>query len=120
MKRKFTDNAPETHGHRWKFSLAMRITLFVFLANMFTMYASRSYSQENKVTVVTENASIVEVLEQIRTSSNLNILYSADELDESKSISVNFIDAAVEEVLDEVLEDQHVGYVMKGDKVIIS
>ncbi len=120
MKRKFTDNAPETHGHRWKFSLAMRITLFVFLANMFTMYASRSYSQENKVTVVTENASIVEVLEQIRTSSNLNILYSADELDESKSISVNFIDAAVEEVLDRVLEDQHVGYVMKGDKVIIS
>ncbi len=120
MKRKFTDNAPESHGHRWKFSLALRITLFVFLANMFTMYASRSYSQENKVTVVTKNASIVEVLEQIRTSSNLNILYSADELDESKSISVNFEDVSVEKVLDQILEGQQVGYVMKGDKVIIS
>jgi TonB-linked SusC/RagA family outer membrane protein len=120
MKRKFTDNAPDTHGHRWKFSLALRITLFVFLANMFTMYASRSYSQENKVTVVTKNASIIEVLEQIRTSSKLNILYSADELDVNKSISVNFENASVEDVLNSVLEGQHVGYVMKGDKVIIS
>jgi TonB-linked SusC/RagA family outer membrane protein len=84
------------------------------------MYASRSYSQENKVTVVTKNASIIEVLEQIRTSSKLNILYSADELDVNKSISVNFENASVEDVLNSVLEGQHVGYVMKGDKVIIS
>jgi len=120
MKRKFTDIAPNTTGHRWRFSLAMRVTLFIFLVNIFTMYATRSYSQENKVTVVAKNASIIEVLEQLRASSNLNILYSADELDASKTISVDFENATVEEVLNQVLKGQHVGYVKKGNKIIIS
>jgi len=120
MKKKFTDIAPDTQGHRWRFSLALRITLFVFLVNVITINASRSYSQKNKVTVVAQQATIVDVLEQIRTSSNLNILYSTDELDTSKPISVNFKDASVEEVLDQVLTGQKVGYVKKGDNIIIS
>ena len=120
MKRKSTCDAWQTQRHRWKISPILRITLLVFIVNVFTLGASVNYSQENKVTVVTKNATIIEVLEQLRASSKLNILYSADELDASKLLSVDFENASVEEVLNEVLKDQHVGYVKKGNKIIIS
>ena len=106
--------------HRWKSFLSFKITFLIFLINIFSAFGLRSSSQEYKVTIVIKDATIVDVLEKLRVSSNVNILYSVDELDTSKPVSVNVKDASVEEVLDRVLKGQHVGYVRKGDKIIIS
>ncbi|TKG89862.1 SusC/RagA family TonB-linked outer membrane protein [Puteibacter caeruleilacunae] len=98
----------------------MRIIVFLLLSNLLVANATNSFSQKSKVTFRATNSTIVEVLDELMEKADVSILYSIDELDNSKSVTVNFKDASLKDVLNSVLGGQKVGYSILNDKVIIS
>ncbi len=105
---------------RGKLLKVMKITTFLLCVNLLTISAADLFSQKSTVSISANNNSIVEVLDQLKNTSELSIMYSTDELNEAVRISADFKDANLEEVLNHILKDQKVGYIILDDKIIIS
>ncbi len=105
----------------WKKSfLIMKMTAFFLLVNLFIVHANDASSQDQKISLKTKNSSVTEALNKLRNTSKFKILYSPEELDDERSVSVDFENASIEEVLVELLKNQGVGYIIEDDKILIS
>ncbi len=107
-------------GKREKKGLKVKVLLAIIFANILSIHANSVFSQKAQVSLSVKHATVVEALEQLRENSGLKLLYSADELNTEKLLTANFTNAPLGNVLDHLLKNQKVGYVVHGDKVIIT
>lgn len=81
-----------------------------------------SFAQENgkKITLSFENATLKEVITSIQDFSDYDFFY-LDEWFGSKTVSGNYNEVPLENVLDDIFRDMPINYyVMQGQKVILT
>lgn len=120
MKKTGKKHYFQESSHWKKTALAMKMTLLFLLVNLFVVSANDGFAQSQKISFKTKNSTVVEALNLLRANAGMKVLYSPEELNNSTSITVDLKNASIEDVLNEVLKNQTVGFVVDGDKIIIS
>ena len=90
------------------------IVVFIF-ASMLQVSAA-SYAQ---ISLQTKNAGIEEVFISIRQQSGYDFLYSADLLKKVKPITIGVKNASINEVMDKLIENQPITYIINGKTITL-
>ncbi|MDM8158443.1 SusC/RagA family TonB-linked outer membrane protein [Labilibaculum sp. K2S] len=95
----------------------MKITGFLILIASLQISAS-VYSQQTTFTVEFKDASIYDMMQEVKNSSEFDFLYSDDEIEGVKINNAEFYGSRVEEILNECLKGTKITYKIE-DKVIL-
>lgn len=96
--------------------LFMKLTGVILLAACLQVSAT-VYSQE--VTLRQKNASLVDILKEIRIQTGYTFLYSNEIISRGKAVSVNFKSTPLKNALDEIFEDQPLQYSFNEQTILI-
>jgi len=96
----------------------MKLTLLLCLLGTLGMSAGTTYSQETKLSLNLNNATITELLKEIGNNSEFSFWYNSNVLNDEKKITLNVKDLTIDKILALALGDQNLGYAIK-DKVIV-
>lgn len=92
------------------------LALFLFVG---TTYATESYSQNMRVTVVSSGISTAQVLSEIEEQTDYLFVYDVNEVNLDRNVNVRAENRPVSEVLDEVFEGTDVDYAMEGKNIML-
>lgn len=92
------------------------LALFLFVG---TTYATESYFQNMRVTVLSSGISTAQVLSEIEEQTDYLFVYDVNEVDLDRNVNVRAENRPVSEVLDEVFEGTDVDYAMEGKNIML-
>ena len=92
------------------------LALFLFVG---TTYATESYSQNMRVTVVSSGITTGQVLSEIEDQTDYLFVYDVNEVNLDRNVNVRAENRPVSEVLDEVFEGTDVDYAMEGKNIML-
>lgn len=105
-------------GSRLKILIMMK--MFIFLTFALTLSASASiYSQNQRVSFELEEASILDVLNEIKEQTGLRFIYNEDKIEELGAINFDASDMRVDEVLEEIFKDTNLECRFQDDVIMI-
>lgn len=97
----------------------MRLTIFLILIAVIQVLGLDSYSQQVKLNLNYKNTSLKEIFGAIENESNYYFLYSSAIIDVKRKIDVNIENGDIFDILDEVLKDSGIQYVIKGRQILL-
>ena len=116
-------NTRETYFHQSKIFLkvfrVMKITIFFLLFAMSGAFAKSSYSQNTKMSLHLENASIQRIFDEIQKNTEFIIFYKDDQVDLNHRSNVNIDDATVDQILDQAFKETNLGYKIIDRQIVI-
>lgn len=98
--------------------LTMKLSLFMIFAPV-VMWANSSFAQQ-QMNIKVENASLSEVLKQVRALSGYFIFYNTEDIKDVTGISIVAENATVDEVLDKALHNTSLSYTIEDRTILIS
>ncbi|MDX9881584.1 MAG: TonB-dependent receptor [Prolixibacteraceae bacterium] len=96
----------------------MKLTFFILLLSIMHLSAS-VYSQQTKLNVSMQNATIREVLRTIEDQSDFYFLYTNEDIGVSRKVNVDLRDKSIEEVLDNLFRGTDVVYKIADRQVVL-
>ena len=96
----------------------MRITLFLLMACVFSLYAGNSYSQNAKVSLAMDNVGLNKVLEAIESQTDYLFIYNS-QINVNKIVTIKANKQAVSKVLDQILQNTGIEYKLEGSHIIL-
>src|SRR5260370_18137442 len=103
-------------GRLKKVLLVMKFTFFLIMITVLQLSA-KSYAQQ--VTMNMKNVAIDEVFKEIMTQTDYNVLWQPDKLKSERHVTVNFKNAKIETVLDQVLKGLPFSYTITNKTIVI-
>jgi len=97
----------------------MKITalaLFIFAG---TAFATDSYSQVKKVTIVSDNISMGKVINEIEKQTGYLFVFNVNEVNLKRNVQVNAKNKSTAEVLAKVFEGTDISYAMEGRNIML-
>src|SRR5688572_30832620 len=94
----------------------MKLTSIIILSACITISA-KGYSQ--KVSISEKNASLEKVINVIKKQTSYNFFYDPRIFDGAKPVTIQAKDLTIEQVLKEVLQNQHLDYFIEGKTITI-
>jgi TonB-linked SusC/RagA family outer membrane protein len=101
-----------------KLLMTMKLTALIMLSSLLQVSAT-VYSQATKFNFKAENKQVVEILKEIEETSNFRFFYIREQVDVERRVSVKANGATVEQILDEMLSAQGVGYKVMDDNLVL-
>jgi TonB-linked SusC/RagA family outer membrane protein len=117
MKKNWISGGGRLINSLQKLPLIMRLSLAILFVGFLQVSAS-TYSQNTKLSVTLENASVKELFSIIKEQSKFTFVYNVDDIEKLDRISLNVYESTVEEILDRCFEGSGMTYTVR-DKVII-
>lgn len=93
------------------------LALFIFIGSAF---ATESYSQVKRVTVVSNNISLSNVISQIENQTDYLFVYNVNDINLNRSVRVNARNQSVAEVLNAIFAGTNIHYAMEGKNIMLS
>ncbi len=104
---------------KWiKMFRAMKLTLMFLLVGVLQLSAS-VHAQNGKLNVQVENMQLSELLWQLQEESGVVFIYQTDDVKNVKDISVDMSAASITNILDEILKDTDLDYIVDDEVVVI-
>ncbi len=97
----------------------MRITCFLLFILASGAFATPAISQVSKVSVTLKNSTVAKVIDAIESQTDYLFVYSKNEIDLTRKVSVEVDRKAVSEVLSEVFDKTNVVYAMEGTNIML-
>ncbi|MGB5988457.1 MAG: SusC/RagA family TonB-linked outer membrane protein [Marinifilaceae bacterium] len=92
----------------------MCVFLLFFTLNL----SANVYSQNTKLDLSVENASIIKIFDEISNTSEYSFIYNLDDVEKIKNITINIKNSTVKNILDECFKNTKLAYTI-DDRVII-
>ena len=102
-----------------KLWLTMKICLFVLLITTATVSASISYSQNTKLTLNLQNATIQQLIQEIEKQSEFIFVFYDNALDLKQKVSIKVENLPVEKILEKVLETTGNSFAVFDRQIVI-
>ena len=103
-----------------KFFLCMRLTLFFVLLSVFGVLASSSYSQNSKFNLNYKNTSIRQILDDLKSKSNLEFFFSNDDVNIDTKVNLRVDNGTVDEIMSKIGQMTNLKYKLVDNIVVIS
>ena len=97
----------------------MKLTALVLFLFVGMTFATPSYSQTMRVTIVGNGMRTGKVINEIEKQTEYLFVYDVDEVDMKRNVSVNAQNQPVAEVLDKVFDGTGVYYAMEGKNIML-
>ncbi|MCE4564690.1 TonB-dependent receptor [Maribellus sp. CM-23] len=98
----------------------MKLTIFLLLISVISVFASKTYSQTKVLNINKKSSTVKEVLQSIENQSEFYFMYSEKLIDVKREISVNLKNKRIEEVLDELFAGTNVSYKVKDRFILLT
>lgn len=92
---------------------------FLMLIGFVTVTTANTYSQQTKLSLELEDATLIEIFREIESLSDFGFFFKSDDLNTSQRQTIKVDEKNIYQVLDEVLENQNVEYSVEDKNVII-
>lgn len=102
-----------------KYLRIMKLTFILMLLGLMT-YASVTYSQTQKLTFESRNATIESVFKQIESLSEYKFAYNSTKLDVEKKVSLKVENQTIDAILDKILGSANFSYRIVDRYIIIT
>lgn len=97
----------------------MKVLTFIILVTVLHVSA-RSYSQNTKLSLNMQNASIKQVLAKIEDQSEFRFLYSDSKVNVENKVDVDFNNKSVEDVLQSIFQGSNIQFRVVGRQILLS
>ena len=97
----------------------MRITVFLFLLGIGSVFAGSSYSQNTPLSVYLQKGTLKQVFEEIQKQSEFIFFYKDSHVDIDKRVTIKADDLTVEQILDQVLANTNLAYKVFDRQIVI-
>jgi TonB-linked SusC/RagA family outer membrane protein len=97
----------------------MKITLFLLLLCIGSVYADSTYSQSTRISLRIEDGTLKQVFDKIQEQSEFIIFYKDGQVDLNRKVRAVFDKASVEEVLTEALSGTNLHYRIFDRQIVI-
>ena len=98
----------------------MKLTIFLFLISVISVFANRTYSQSKELTLNIKDGTVKEVLQNIETQSGFNFVYSEKLIDVDRKVSIDIKNQKINEVLDELFAATNVDYKVRDRFILLT
>ena len=88
----------------------MRITTLLLLIGLMQTYATSTYSQNTKLSLKMENASLESILNEIEKISEFRFFYKSSEINQNEKLNVDAKEQTVDEVLNNLFSNSDLTY----------
>ena len=102
-----------------KLLMTMKICLFFLLISVATVNASISYSQNTKLTLDLQNATMKELIQEIESQSEFIFVFYDNALNLKQKVSIRTSNQPIEKILDKVLESTGNTYAIFDRQIVI-
>ncbi len=110
----FLKRLTDTH-----FFKVMRVTVFLILIGISSVFASSTYSQATKFTLNLRNVSLEQLFEEIQIQSEFNIFYKNNQVDKNRKINIVASEVTVESILIQALEGTNLDFKVIDRQIVI-
>jgi len=100
------------------FNLKMKLTTFLLIISIFKIEAS-NYAQNTKITLDLNNVTIEKVLKEIEMKTEFKFLFSRDDINVNKLVSVKAKNEKVKNILNKIFLDMSVSFELLNKQIII-
>jgi len=118
MKNKFLKK-DDMYNHLGRILLIMKLMFFTCFLGIMSVSAS-VYSQQTKLTLNINEASIYEVIMQIENQSDFIFIYKNDVIDQNKRVDVDVNKSTVDKILDSIFKDSGIKYEIIKNKIVLT
>ncbi len=94
--------------------------MFVLMIVFGLSVSATGLSQDKKLTLSLKNATLLEIFKEIEANTDLGFLYKNDQIDHSRTYSVNAQNQDVHEVLDQLLNEANYTFTIIENNVVIT
>ena len=98
---------------------AMRLAIYLLLLAVVQVIAGNSYSQNTKLSLKLNNATVKEVLNMIEQRSEFYFLFNSKLVNVERKVDINVSNQQVEKILDNLFAGSNVGYTIMDRQIII-
>lgn len=116
--KKNTDFSVSYHIDLPKIITIMKLTTLLLIFNLLNIYAE-GFSQNGKISINKENATIKEIIAEIESKSNYKFLYKDDFKNLYDLVSVHGQEKTVDAVLNEIFANTNAGYKILVNNLIV-
>ena len=102
-----------------KFWLIMKLSFFLILLTVLQVSATDVSAQNIRLDLKLKNATISQVFDEIERQSEVYFFYNKSQIDENKTISVDFKNKTIEDILKSMLSDLSLTYEFAGKNIIV-
>ncbi len=110
-------------SHRWELYARifriMKITVFLLLIAIGSVFADSSYSQNAKLSLHLKNGTIKQVFEEIQNQSEFIFFYKDNQVGINHDLNINADKATVEEILDQALANTNLVYKVFDRQIVV-
>lgn len=96
----------------------MKVTVLLLFISFYGVYATGSYAQETKLTLLLNNSTIKEALSEVEDQSEFRFFYN-ENIDIDKKVSVDLKNKTIYNVLDNIFEGTSIHYQVKGRQIAL-
>jgi len=101
-----------------KILLAMRLTLFLMVISVFSVYSS-TYAQKTKLNLKVQNSQVKEVLNEIENQSEFFFMYDNKQVDVERRVNVEASSQTIEQVLQKLFDGTSINYKVVNRQVLL-
>ena len=101
-----------------KIWLIMKLNFFLILITVLQVSASVS-AQNTRLDLKMENATVSQIFDEIERRSDVYFFYNKSQIDENKTISINYRNKTIDEVLKSLVSELSLTYEIAGKNIII-
>ncbi|WP_163718693.1 SusC/RagA family TonB-linked outer membrane protein [Mangrovibacterium lignilyticum] len=98
----------------------MKLTLFLTLFVVSSVFANNTFSQNRLLSLEVKNMAVEKVLLSIEEQSRFVFIYNKDMIDVNRRVDVNMDNASVDQILDVVFENAGVKYKIINNQIALS
>lgn len=109
-------NLYQEFKHSFQITKNAFLALFLFVG---TTYATESYSQNTRVTVIVNQASTIHVLSEIEKQTEYLFVYDTKDINLNQLVNIHAKNRPVSEILDEMFKGTDIRYAMEGKNIML-
>ncbi|MGQ8337524.1 TonB-dependent receptor [Sunxiuqinia sp. A32] len=98
----------------------MRLSAFLLMVFVLQTVASTSYSQQAQLTLNLENVKVIDVLNEIESSTNFYFLFNKDLVDVERVVSISADQKKINQVLSDLFKDTNVKFVVLDRQIVLT
>ncbi len=108
-----------SRGNWQKLLLTMKITVFLFFCGLVNLIAAPGYSQNTKISLSMEDASIESILNRIEESSEFYFLFNHKLIDVDRKVNVIAENKPIKDILDDIFNDD-VRFIVSDRQIVLT
>ena len=103
-----------------KFDLKMKLTVFLFVATLFQLSASPTYSQNTKLSLDLDNVKLIDVIRKIESTSDFKFLYNLKEIDLDRIVKIKAEKTKISDILANLFKDTNTKFEIFKKQIILN